>query len=162
MVRSPRSFQRKDASCPPLDSPLPIQSLIPHNPRLRPRLNPPFLLITRAESGFYAEIGPDMQESCFWPKVSIFLGPSTLRSIIVSPISLYVVIRIDFRIKPLIALLAPVRQDSKHGQDNPLDKSFALRSTNFGRAAIRASSFAPNVHIEYSTADFFSSGVPTN
>ena len=46
------------------------------NPRLRPILNPPFLLITRTKSGFYAEFGPNMQESCFWPKVSVFLGPS--------------------------------------------------------------------------------------
>jgi hypothetical protein len=46
-----------------------------------------------------------------------------------SLISLCVVIRINFRVKPLVALLAPVRQDSKHGQDNPLDQPSALRST---------------------------------
>ena len=132
------------------------------NPRLRPVLNPPLLLIRRASTTFCPNLGPNLQGSCFWRNVSVFLGPSTLRSIIVSPISLYVVIRIDFRVKPLVALLAPVRQDSEHGQDNPLDQSIALRSTNFDRAAIRASGFAPNVHIEYSTADFFSSGVLNN
>ena len=36
------------------------------NPRLRPVLNRPFLLITRTKSGFYTEFGPNMQESCFW------------------------------------------------------------------------------------------------
>ena len=43
------------------------------------RLNPPFLLIRRTKSGFYAEFGPpDMQESCFWRNVSVFLGPRNL------------------------------------------------------------------------------------
>jgi len=50
-------------------------STTPRTPRLRPVVNPPFLLITRTKSGFYAEIGADMQESCFWRKVSVFLGP---------------------------------------------------------------------------------------
>ncbi len=127
----------------------------PQNLRLRPVLNPHLLCITRTKSGFYAEFGPDMQESCFGPKVSVFLGPSSFKAKIAAHINLCVVIRIDFRVKPLVALLAAVRQDTKHGQDNSLEQPFALRSTNFGRAAVRASGFAPNVHIEYSTADFF-------
>ena len=48
------------------------------NPRLRPSLNPPFLLIACTKSGFYAEFGPDMQGSCFRRKVSVFLGPGIL------------------------------------------------------------------------------------
>jgi hypothetical protein len=37
----------------------------PKNFRLRLSLNPLLLLITPTKSGFYLEIGPDMQESCF-------------------------------------------------------------------------------------------------
>jgi len=49
---------------------------LPPNTGLQPVLNPPFLLITRTKTRFQAEIGPNMQGSCFWQKVSIFLGPS--------------------------------------------------------------------------------------
>ena len=49
-------------------------------PRLRPRLNPPFLLITRTKSGFYEEFGPRYAGILFLAEVSVYLGPSNLRA----------------------------------------------------------------------------------
>ena len=69
-----------------------------------------------------------------------------------SPLSLPVIIRLDFRVKTSIALLTPVRQDSKYRQQGPLDQPVALRSTNCGRTTSRAVGMAPNLHVGYSTA----------
>ena len=77
-VISRASFQRSNTSLFGTLSTFPF--LCHQNPRLRPVSNPPFLLNTRTKSGFQPDFGPDMQESYFWRKVSVFLGPSSCRA----------------------------------------------------------------------------------